>query len=388
MKKNQRILIICPSNRGTIALCTLNLWKALNAFSGAEVNCVVLYKLPDGYDEFNNLDYCFNSAPSGGVKGLLSIFHQISWLRKIKKRYKPTLSISTLFGASAVNILSGGDEIKIGIFHSPHQQVKAKGRISYGITLLYYKYLFPKLDWLYCVSNEVKRSIAKSFPGISPSKIKVVYNAHDIEKIKRFSQEGIESESENKVFQNKVILYIGRFDRNKAPERALKAYAQSNLPDDINLVFIGGEENAYTDELRSLAKSYGIESRVYFFGKKTNPYKYLARSKALISSSHSEGLPGVMIEALVLKRPVVTTNSSEGIWEIFSCEDKYISNLTENYETENGIITPNSGNDSYDIPRLSEAIVQIVKKNTTEEAASDFIRKVSFESIASQFLQQ
>ncbi|WP_406600413.1 glycosyltransferase [Hafnia paralvei] len=47
-----------------------------------------------------------------------------------------------------------------------------------------------------------------------------------------------------------------------------------------------------------------------------NPYKYIARSKCLILTSDSEGLPTVIIEALILGVPVISTDCPTGPSEI------------------------------------------------------------------------
>lgn len=377
----EKILIVCPSNKGTIALCTLNLWKALRQYTNEEIKCVVIRKLEHGYTEFDGVEYFH----TGHRRGFLPIYKQISWLRSVKRKFKPTLSIGTLFGASATNILSGGKEFKVGIFHSPHQQAKAEGRIGYAITLFYYKYLFPRLDRLYCVSNEVKRSIIESFHQISPEKVQVVYNAHDVEKIRSLAEAEMDSSEERGIFEHPTWLYIGRFDRNKAPERTLKAFADAKLPSDTQLVYIGGGNEPYELELRNLAEQLNVSNRVHFLGFKPNPYKYLAKAKALVSSSYSEGLPGVMIEALILKRPVITTNSTEGIWEIFSCDDQYDSNLTVNHITPYGIITPNSDDEGLNISYLSKAI-ETSQQREMIVPDSDFVNQVSFKSIAKKYL--
>lgn len=75
----KRILLVVPSNKGTIAMCSLNLWKALRQTAGVEVCCVLVYKLRDGIEDFNNCQ-----ALSSGKKGLLSkalnLFYQANRL--------------------------------------------------------------------------------------------------------------------------------------------------------------------------------------------------------------------------------------------------------------------------------------------------------------------
>lgn len=381
MKK--RILIICPSNKGTIAICTLNLWKALQQTGLYDIKCILMYKLADGISDFDGCEAFIEGRQEKGVKRFFRLASQTNWVRKQKQCFNPNQTISTLFSCSAFNVLAGGKDIKIGIFHSPHQQVKSQGRISYTLTLFYYNFLFPRLDRLFCVSREVKDSIEKSFPRINPEKISVVYNAHDESTILNRSNESLDNDVERSIFASDVILYVGRFDHNKAPERALDAFIKSGLASCCQLVFIGGETDSdYTQELKNMAKTYDIENRVHFLGSKQNPYKYMARSKALVSCSYSEGLPGVIIESQILGKPVVTTNSSFGVWEILSCPDEY-ADIQSNHVTPFGIITPNRHADS-DIEYLADAMTRIVKE-CGPMPASPFIKSVSFTSIADKY---
>lgn len=384
--KSNRILIVCPSNKGTIALCTLNLWKALRQFSDAEVKCVLMHRLDNGLKEFEECEYYSACAPKGGFRNITSLLSQTRWLKDIKKNFKPDQTVSTLFSCSAFNVLSGGKEIKTGIFHSPHYQAKAHGRFAYAFTLFYYKFLFPHLDRLFCVSNEVKRSIIESFPGIDPKKVSVIYNAHDIEDIRRKGAQEIEDAKEEEIFTHPTFVYVGRFDRNKAPERALRAFSALPADNDAHLAYIGGGNEDYQKELEEEATRLGISDRVHFLGHKSNPYKYLSKAKALVSCSYSEGLPGVIIEALALGSQTIATNSSEGIWEILSCTGDYHRNLKENYVTSAGIITPNSGNPVHNIKCLNKAMYKILITDRKTRIDDRFIEKVSFANVAKHYI--
>jgi len=157
--------------------------------------------------------------------------------------------------------------------------------------------------------------------------------------------------NEEFLFESKVIIYVGRFDHNKAPDRLIEAFYQlrsrKKIESDIKLLFIGDGDKDYVVYLYDLVAKYGLNDNVFFLGFKDNPYKYIKRSTLLVSSSFSEGLPGVVIESIFLKTPVVTTNSSLGLWEIFNCVDDYNRNLSDIYIADNGIITSNFENEEF-----------------------------------------
>ncbi len=376
MKK--RILVLCAGDNGTIGMCSLNLYKALKTYSEFDVKCAFFHHFNNALEGFVDAEY-FESSNS--LSARVSLFDQIKWLERLKAEHNPDITISTLFSVSTLSVLSGGSDFKIGIFHSPHQQVKAKGRLQYIATLLQYKFLYPKLDVLSCVSAEVKNSIIKGFPNIDANKIKVIYNVHLIEDIIDKSIESLDCSEEDDIFGMDVILYCGRLDKNKAPDRLLRAYIESKTK--YHLVYMGLDEGMI-EPIKQLAKEAGVLDYIHYIGPKKNPYKYITRAKMLVSSSYSEGLPGVIIEALVLGVPVVSTNSTYGLWEIFCCTDKYDKKLRLNLVTSDGIITPNTGDDKYDDTMLARAIAEFATQNIPVTFA--FKDKVTPESIVKQYL--
>ena len=385
----KRILIVAPYNRGTIGLCSLNIYKALQKRSDITVKCVIVHKFKNGYAELEDCEGCVESV-SLGVKKVVACYIQTKWLHKIKKEYRPDITISTLFSCTTISILSGGKDKKIGIFHSPHTQAKETGWLNYQVTLLLYKYLYPRLDCIYCVSNEVKRSIIESFKTISPSKVEVVYNIHDKDNIRAKSKEPLSTE-EQSIFSKPVILYCGRLDKNKAPDRLLKAFAlQKKKTTDLQLVIIGKDFDGLWKPLKQYAEQVGILDSVHYWGQQANPYKYMKYAKVLVSCSYSEGLPGVLIESLLLNTPVITTNSSEGVWEILSCANDYQPQLKGVYVTGKGIITSNlscKDRSEYDndIQTLSNAIEQIMIPGTCT-APFFFEEKISEGNIVEKYV--
>lgn len=378
----KKVLLLVAGNNGTIGSCSLNLYNALKQRPDVDVRCAVIHRFPDGYDGFKNAVFFDDRKDPKNTS-------RKAWLRAIKKDFNPDVTISTLFGVSTLSMLSGGKDKKIGIFHSPHQQMKAGGKLRYLLTLLQYSLVYPRLDKLCCVSQEVKESLA-AFPWIGKRKKSVVYNVHNTGLILEKSQMPIIDEQEKEIFSHPCIVYCGRLDRNKAPIRAVEAFAKAARPEDARLVFIGEDQQGLVDELIAKAGKLGIADHLHFLGRKQNPYPYFKAAKALISCSYSEGLPGVIIESLAIGTPVVTTNSSKGIWEIFSCVSDYNEGLQSLYCNEYGIISSNmSHRDSSkydsDIVNLASAIGQIWEWPRITDF--EFGEKIKGERITEQLLK-
>ena len=90
-------------------------------------------------------------------------------------------------------------------------------------------------------------------------------------------------------------------------------------------VFGGGSR----EELESLVAKFGLDDTVFLCGHQENPYKFISRADALICSSYAEGYSTSVTEAVILGKPVITTECS-GMREIFG--DKECGIICENSE--------------------------------------------------------
>ena len=55
-----------------------------------------------------------------------------------------------------------------------------------------------------------------------------------------------------------------------------------------------------------------LDKKVKFLGYKNNPLKYIKQADILILSSIFEGSPNILIEALFLKKYIISTNCPTG----------------------------------------------------------------------------
>jgi len=147
---------------------------------------------------------------------------------------------------------------------------------------------------------------------------KVIYAPHDIEKVRKMANEFEVKED--------YIIAVGGLNKRKNYSLLIKAYSKLNT--NLKLFIIG--KGKAEKNLKNLVKSLNLEEKVKFLGFKENPYPYIKNAKLLVSSSLSEGLPRVLVEALILNTPIVSTLSSNGIYEVMIDELKnYIAKIGE-----------------------------------------------------------
>ena len=153
------------------------------------------------------------------------------------------------------------------------------------------------------VSNEAKNSFLKYYQELE-NKTLVLNNFIDQEEIIALSKENVPfSKTKNKLF-----VFVGRLDdSSKKLKRAINLV---NKIDNIDLIIVGdGKDRKLYEEYTERLK---LEERVTFVGSKTNPYPYLKKADYIILTSDYEGFPVVYLEALVLKKQIITTiNTSD-----------------------------------------------------------------------------
>jgi glycosyltransferase involved in cell wall biosynthesis len=371
------VLIIVAGDNGTIGRCSLNLYRAFKEREDVKVKCVGIHRLKGGLDGFGDCEFFSDRS-----KHENSIRSQVKWLKEIKSTFKPDLTISTLYSTNFLNVICGGSDFTVGIFHSPHKQGKSLGFVRYCLLLLLYWFVFPKLDYCSCVSKEVEEDLLH-FKTIRKSRINTVYNIHQVDEIiERARDIGTEV-----IPPRPFFVYCGRMDPNKAPIRVIKALTLSKNKE--ILVIVGKGEESYVEDLKSQIDVLGLSEQVLFLGEKRNPYPYIKNAKALVSCSYSEGLPGVIIEALALGVPIVSTNSSMGIWEILSVEGSYNRSLDDIFVTEFGVITSNASvkdarKEELDVENLAKGLDRIDSFHEIPE--SGFLAKVDGATITSHYL--
>ena len=218
--EKKRVLIISPSNTGTIPRRSLGLYEAMKSCENVEVKLIHIHHYSNGFPEFEQSDW--HEGKSSFIQSLLGGVSRVSWLKKIKKKFKPDLSISMLAGCSSISVLSGGKDVKIGIFRAPISQIE-RLRLQYFIAKLSYRFLYPKLDFLFCISKEIENYLKNTFPWIPSSKMEVVYNVFDFEKIRRMGGLPLPDEEKHIFADGKVLLSVGRVEPIKAPERLVQS---------------------------------------------------------------------------------------------------------------------------------------------------------------------
>ena len=206
---------------------------------------------------------------------------------------------------------------------------------------------YDKFDDIVCVSEMVKKQFIKKI-GIAENKARVIHNPIDENSIIKKAEAKI-SEPKNKF----TFCTVGRLAHQKGYDRLLniaKKLQNEGYDFKIWIIGVGMDEG----KLKKIAEREHISS-VEFLGYKENPYPYIKSADAFVCSSRAEGLSTVVSEAVVLGRPVITTECS-GMREILGEKSEY------------GIICENNEDALYqemkralDNPDILESLSHLVK---------------------------
>ena len=174
------------------------------------------------------------------------------------------------------------------------------------------KAFYPFCDQIVAVSDGAANDLVKHIRKLI-QKTEVICNPVDGEKLKIMSESDIE-EKYRLIFDRDVIISAGRLESVKGYDILINAFAMSKSSKKCNLLIIG--EGSQRKELEELVTHLGLESSVHMPGFVRNPYALMVKSKLFVLSSYYEGLPTVLIEAQILKCPIISTDCPSGPNEI------------------------------------------------------------------------
>jgi glycosyltransferase involved in cell wall biosynthesis len=171
------------------------------------------------------------------------------------------------------------------------------------------KILYRFGDVFIAVTQGIAHDFAKTV-GIKQSRITVIHNPKDIEKIERLGREEV---NHPWIINKKVPLIIsaGRLTEAKDFATLLKAFKLLTKKTDARLLILG-DDGGEQKKMEHFIEENNLKEKVGLMGHVQNPYAYFAKADVFALSSKWEGLPNVIIEALVLGVPVVSTNCVPG----------------------------------------------------------------------------
>ncbi|VEP12683.1 Glycosyl transferase group 1 [Hyella patelloides LEGE 07179] len=249
-----------------------------------------------------------------GARGILGKLWSLS--RYLKKK-KPLVILSGMHYANEIAIgakfLSGGStKIVVSEHNTISRAIQQTSQTRKLLIPILVKYLYPLADSIVAVSQEAAKDLAQ-FTGLPLEHICSIYNPVISSELQTKSQAAIE----HPWFvadDCPIILGVGKLFPQKDFPTLIRAFDLVKKERSARLVILGW--GSLRSQLEALVEELGLQEDVAFLGYVQNPYPYMARAATFVLSSAWEGLPTVLIEAMALGTPVISTDCPSGPAEI------------------------------------------------------------------------
>ena len=312
--------------------------------------CILIFSSRDINFDITGLEVIDIDVPArkGLVNKVINVFKRVNKVKRIKK--ERGIDIAYSFGSSAnyVNVLSKGKEsVLTGLRCQTDMDNKREVKL----------FCRRSTQVLSC-SKEIVRQLLSDY---NYNRSTFIYNPLDVEDVKNKAAETIDDfpfAGDN----IKTISCMARNDHIKGIWHLVKAFylVQVRHPE-CRLVVMGAGN---WDRYKEMAKKLGIRDKVAFMGLKKNPFPYVAASDIYECSSNREGFPNAVLEAMALKKPVISADCKTGPREILLSEDEYEdlikripdgSSITEPLRGEYGTLIPDmDDNEDFDPENIIE----------------------------------
>ncbi|MDY7015310.1 MAG: glycosyltransferase, partial [Cyanobacteriota bacterium] len=172
--------------------------------------------------------------------------------------------------------------------------------------------LYPRADGIVAVSKGVAEDLAE-LTAIPVEKLDVIYNPIVTDllfDLARTSPDRADLMARDKP----IILGVGRLTRQKDFPTLIRAFARVRAQLDARLIILGEGEDR--PQLEQLVRDLNLTKDVFFLGYVDNSYSYMMNASLFVLSSAWEGCVTVLVEAMAVGTPVVSTDCPSSPSEI------------------------------------------------------------------------
>ena len=233
------------------------------------------------------------------------------------RRERPAILLSAIEHANLValwaKLLAGGRTRTVVSLHTNLQAaVRFERQLKQRFGALCIRAFYRLSDALVAVSRGIAADVGR-FSGIAAARIQVIYNPVLTPDLEERAREPLDHPW-FRAGEAPVILSVGRLSLQKDWPTLFRAFVPLAREKKARLLVLGeGEERP---ALEKMLRELGIADSVSLAGYADNPYPYIAHADLLVLSSRAEGLPTILIEALALGTPVVSSDCPSGPAEI------------------------------------------------------------------------
>ncbi len=210
--------------------------------------------------------------------------------------------IARVFGKRLILIIESHADFEVAVFLQ--RRMPFAGAIQQVMNRVA-RYSLRHANLLRAVSSNTRQQLQDWSPPRIPLHKFITWT--DLDTFKNIQREKLPSQTHD-------LVYVGVLIPRKGIHFLLDAFAKI-APEyaDSHLWLVGSADNPqYTSQLKAQVERLGLLNRVTFVGRvaQAELAGYLGRCRAMVLPSSSEGLPRVVVEAMLAAMPVVATHVS------------------------------------------------------------------------------
>ena len=158
------------------------------------------------------------------------------------------------------------------------------------------------------ITDFTKRYLIDEYK-IPEEKVELIYQGTEVDKFTKNNDQNLEAQSRYKLPENAapVLGSVGSFEERKGQMVLLESIdkIKSVLPD-VHLMLVG--DGPDEEKLKARVKEMNLQDNVSFFPFTSEPQFIFEKLDILVLSSlYKEGLPNVILEAMAMELPVVSS---------------------------------------------------------------------------------
>ncbi len=301
--------------------------------------------------------------PQGATKLRRLIWHILNILFKalenhlysgyIKEQMKnESFDTAIIYSDRVAEIAVKGINAKKFLMFYHHGGMRREYHDSYG---------YKKSEKIIAVSENIAKEL-KEYRKKYADKIVTINNIVDIDSIIEKSKEPVEEVFSENSFN---IVSCGRLSPVKGLHFGVEAVARlvKDGYTDIKWYIIGG--GPIENEIKEQIAAHKMESHIFMFGMKSNPYPYIKKCDLFIQPSIFEGYSLSIMEAKILGRPILATHAAAGKQiengvDGFLCDTNTASvyeNLLRLYKNREELENCKTALMSYDFDSINQKII-------------------------------
>ena len=310
------------------------------------------------YDHGGEIADLRTPARRGPVRKLHNVLLRSIRLARILRKERPHRIVSFMESA---NFPAIGAAAATGFLDRLCVSVRCNPVVIPELNRLLIPIAYRLAERVVAPSNGVRYALQKM--GLPPRKLSVIPNP-----LAKPTEASTSARAESPP---RFVLGVGRLEREKGFDRLLRAFSQIDQSD-TQLVILG--DGTERDALLVLAQELGVSSRVRLPGIVSDVEAWYRRADCFVLTSHYEGSPNVVVEAMANGCPVVSFDCPYGPAEILE-------------GGKSGMLVPQD-----DIGGLSAAIQRLVAdrdlRRRLAKVGRQRARAFSVEKIAPRWLDE